>query len=134
MSDERTPACGIKGHTVGGYDGEKHWCVECTEAVDKSNARIPTTDEMILALVATGKFTLPDLLMFDDEPKAWRLNTPGGAWVIPFRPAHDLCAMHFAREAGGMDVWHIRAMDVFSDRMAVGNSPAAIQALWEATQ
>lgn len=31
MSLEKdTPACRIKGHTIGGWDGEQYWCVECT--------------------------------------------------------------------------------------------------------
>ena len=35
-SMEDTPACKIEGHTIGGWDGEKHWCVECTAEVEKN--------------------------------------------------------------------------------------------------
>lgn len=97
-----------------------------------------TTDEMILALVATGKFTLPEGL---EQIAADPLNNVWGVTDGGMRPtymsdqkAHDLCACHFAREAraaGG----HLAACapDIFQ-RLWLGDSAAAIEALWRATQ
>jgi hypothetical protein len=94
-----------------------------------------TTDEQILELVATGKFTLPAGLTWVKLPKSdhphyqpyWRF----GAVSIDKPVAHDLCAMHFAREAIKPD----REPDGFiamSLPLCHGDSAAAIAALYAA--
>lgn len=57
------------------------------------------TDEMILALVATGKLTLPRFVTYDygermPTKRYWKMGNDD----LPSCLAHDLCAMHFARQ------------------------------------
>lgn len=83
-----------------------------------------TTDEMILALVATGKFTLPSNIRCDDS-MGWVLAKEV---ALSQSKAHDLCAMHFAREACRSGAWGYE----LSAALCAGDSAAAIKALYEA--
>ena len=100
-----------------------------------------TTVEMILALVATGKFTLPEGV-FRDE-------LVGAKWWGWLDQSHvkpelicDLCAMHFAREtATRVDIdganirkHGVRVASSMRGHMEVGDSESAIRALWEAAR
>lgn len=94
-----------------------------------------STDEMILDLVARG-FKLPADLEHDvgaDNPWLFRECSELGSFYISASAAHDLCAMEFARQAVGHPndnvAWqhHLR-------HLLIGNSAAAIAALWEATK
>lgn len=105
-----------------------------------------TTDEMILALVKSGKFTLPKGLKREDD-EWWSYRAPH-AFGLTLRPkqAHDLCAMHFARGmlARDFDLFRImpsndvmrtdRADYEYHTAIKHGDSAAAIKALWEATE
>ena len=93
---------------------------------------------MILALVATGKFTLPPGLTFgyinDGEWRfvgAERDLLDDERWI-----ALDLCAMHFAREAdhNSVEWWGKGAPDLrhVYQYLRRGDSAAAIAALHEA--
>lgn len=81
-----------------------------------------TTDEMILALVASGKFTLPERL----GPPDYSIGRDGFCRYVEFgyvdhippQQAHDLCACHMYREAG--------------EASMPTNSAAAIKAFYEA--
>jgi hypothetical protein len=97
-----------------------------------------TTDEMILALVATGKFTLPEGVERREATfgflAGWNFDNGDGVGVGCDDQAHDLCAMHFARE---MKSWtdKERAPALhrgFTLHMHDGDSAAAIKALYEA--
>lgn len=58
-----------------------------------------TTDQMIIALVATGKFTLPAIVYRRDVGVGfWELACSVKGGGLQPQEAHDLCAMHFARE------------------------------------
>jgi hypothetical protein len=102
-----------------------------------------TTDEMILALVATGHFTLPDPIGHDAD--GWFLNvtdTWGVSGKVAGHVIHDLCAAEFARQIRAKDAaGKLTKRDpsdgaIFDMRWALGDgdSPAAIKALWEALQ
>lgn len=103
-----------------------------------------TTDDMIIALVATGKFTLPERL------RKWYASTNRIARRLGFRweiqvdtlhwcrlannqQAHDLCACHFAREMDERTGNDLCAGTDFMGLMSNGDSAAAIEALWRAT-
>ena len=98
---------------------------------------MPTVDQMILELCERG-FTLPEGLdystLVSSNPR-WVLVRPMTVSIVwdqfPMDKAHDLCAMHFARESAA------RGNGVpfeFGMNLSLGDSAAAIQALWEATQ
>jgi hypothetical protein len=103
-----------------------------------------TTDEMILELVETGKFTLPPdvVKVFDpvDKCECFALDMKGMRTgkkthvLLSNQQAHDLCAMHFARE---MKSWTDKERAPafhrgFTVYMHDGDSAAAIKALYEA--
>ena len=100
-----------------------------------------TTVEMILALVATGKFTLPDGLVYEDvDGISWFLQNSSGRAVWHLESgqekfARDLCAAHFAQQIDHGGPLHGRLLLTdFNYYMARGNSEAAIRALWEAAR
>lgn len=104
------------------------------------------TDEMILALVDRHGFTLPIHYAgnkhaihrwFIDE----RVSFEDGQnlAMLTDQQAHDLCAMHFAREAIQGDKWaddlidnHEKLVERWDACMSEGDSDGAIQALYEA--
>ena len=93
-----------------------------------------TVDQMIIELCERG-FTLPYQIervrfhdpVLKDTMEYWKriMNN------FPDAMAHDLCAMHFARE---MCARREGTVFEFGMEIASGDSAAAIQALWEATQ
>lgn len=101
------------------------------------------TDQMILDLVGDGGwsshgkgFTLPKGLHWISGGKGyWSLGREieDLPHYIESQHAHDLCAMEFARQAVGHPndnvAWqhHLR-------HLLIGDSAAAIAALWEATK
>jgi hypothetical protein len=93
-----------------------------------------TTDEIILAIVATGKFTLPEGVIHAPMCRPCHWSFGRSRWALPDELAHDLCAMHFAREMkswadkGKAPVLHTG----FTLHMHDGDSAAAIKALYEA--
>ena len=108
------------------------------------------TDERILALVATGKFTLPKAAEFDHCGRLewvpdgynqfgtpykgyWRIHYKGDA--VPRAFVYDLCAMHFAQEVDVAlcGVWPtVAGRKEWCGAMEIGNSAAAIKALYDA--
>jgi hypothetical protein len=105
--------------------------------VQSESDEMMTIDEMILALVATGKFTLPKRVLRNpnDSFEEWMLMdyNPHGGWgqTVVSADAHDLIAMHFAREAEAAKMDYSCEPE-FSDAMQLGDSAAAIAALYEA--
>lgn len=97
-------------------------------------------DEMVLALVKTGKFTLPVGLRVPDgkehkgEIRYWLNTSYFGGSPISDEGAYDLCAMHFARESADQPIWGTRTLARFNGSMGRGDSAAAIAALYEATK
>jgi hypothetical protein len=102
-----------------------------------------TTDEIILAIVATGKFTPPEELKplglgkGRSGHRCWELRGDSGTptyYDSGSRVVYDLCAMHFAREMKSWTdkdkapVFH-RGFTIY---MHDGDSAAAIKALYEA--
>jgi hypothetical protein len=103
-----------------------------------------TTDEMILELVETGKFTLPPDVVkafypvdkcecFALEMKDVRTGEKAHVFLSN-QQAHAICAMHFARE---MKSWTDKERAPvfhtgFTLHMHDGDSAAAIGALYEA--
>lgn len=95
-----------------------------------------TTDEMILALVATGKFTLPVGLrqLKEHWHLVWPINRSHVHQVSP-QHAHDLCAIHFAREVDVAlcGVWPtVAGRKEWCGAMESGDSATAIKALHDA--
>ena len=98
------------------------------------------TDEMILALVEKYRFTLPihyagnkhaTHRWFIDE----RMSFGDGQNVamLTDQQAHDLCAMHFARESIGGDNYG-KLSKRWDACMSEGDSAAAIRELYEALE
>lgn len=93
-----------------------------------------TTDEMILALVATGRFTLPDGLTHAPMCEVPWSYSPI-KYMFSVQAAHDLCAMHFARQyASAHNSLNGGVIERVYQMMGVGNSAAAIKALWGASK
>jgi hypothetical protein len=96
------------------------------------------TDQQILAIVERG-FTLPEGLEHSKLTSRWELatNIAGQSYGWPLSPqqAHDLCAMHFARQLVALgkdfkrDVAKNDTQCVQFARLVYGHSAAAIAAL-----
>jgi hypothetical protein len=97
-----------------------------------------TTDEKILALVVTGKFTFPKGIQLVGN---WSNSVPGWRyfWIRDNgspqdrEQAHDLCAMHFLRELREREPGYYLndQWDGLIDA-PIGDAQAAIDALWQA--
>ena len=102
---------------------------------------MPSTDEMILALVEKHGFTLPEGL----EPRENEIHLYDGAWTlngndIEDQQAHDLCACEFAwelthgqRNARALGLLG-DPLDLFREWLGKGDSAAAIRALFDAME
>lgn len=120
----------------------RHWWLGWYDGAVALMEEAMTTDEMILALVATGKFTLPEELevvgvdlalrsqYFDEVGQKLDIK----CILLKKRIAHDLCAMHFAREAKNIDLSAYEWQDSWWVPLTTGDSAAAIKALWEAVR
>jgi hypothetical protein len=91
------------------------------------------TDQQILAIVERG-FTLPDHLEFMPASRCWFVDERDVQVWLQTEQAHDLCAMHFARQAEGMGQSLRRNLGTMYLSLTRGDSAAAIAALHAALQ
>jgi len=95
------PDCGIEGHTIGGWDGERHWCVECTAAAEASlDYKVEVTLHEWIDLQRAR--------VSSASPGAWLMRYGGG--VVTQMPGYHRRVGHFEirldPEDYGTDVIH----------------------------